>query len=96
MGICEFLFDWSIGVRSTVVPEDYRRLLAILAEFATQPIEQTRSFVNEYVSQIGAVPARLQEGGVIRLSLTYSISLDSTVSKDFDRELKRLKRAGKW
>lgn len=95
-GIYESLLDWSVEVRSAVAPEEYRRLLAILAEFATRPIEQTRQFVDEYVSQIGAVPARMQEGGVISVTLTYSIHLDSTVSKDFDRELKRLKRARKW
>jgi hypothetical protein len=97
VGIYAHLLNWAAEVRAATASSDYSHILATLANFATVPISQSRQFIDEYTAMISAIPVKFANGERnFNLGLTYTVSVDPKVTKEFNRELKRLKRRGKW
>jgi hypothetical protein len=92
----EYLLDWSATLRASTPPGTYAKIYEIVADFANLPIRQTREFIDRYVEKLGPVPELLERGESVELSLEFVINADPAVSKAFDKELRRLKRRGKW
>ena len=96
VGIYDHLLSWAAEVRAVTAPSEYAHLLATLADFASVPISQSRRFIDEYVHMISTVPERYANGErSFDTGMTYLISIDPQVTKEFNRELKRLKRKRK-
>lgn len=73
------LLEWGIAVKSTIVPEDFERLLSVFAELPTEAIEQIERYPTNALEIIEessrkAKTGELEDGSVINLHLEISIS----------------------
>jgi hypothetical protein len=87
------LLEWVEETRALRVPEWAERLKSILSQFASQPIQRTHDFVDEYVSSLERAIRSLAENGSnrekIELRITYEI--DDDLLRQFNQELDRVK-----
>ena len=88
--------DWSAHVRGTPVPGDFRRAFELLATFADNPIREMRSIIDRTVYELDRPPELLasEDDEPIEIVTYIDFDIDKHVSKEFDREVKRLKRRG--
>ena len=96
------LLEWGIEVKSTVVPEEYERLLSVFAKIPTEAIEQIEEFPIKSIKTIERIERKTKEEVdkdiVVNLNLTVSISDDimQLYYKELDmlkkKELQNLKR----
>ena len=73
------LLEWGIGVKSTIVREDFKRLLSVFAELPTEAIEQIERYPTDALEIIEGSSRKektgeLEDGSVINLHLEISIS----------------------
>ena len=73
------LLEWGIEVKSTIVPEDFERLLSVFAELPTEAIGQIERYPTDALGIIEessrkAKTGELEDGSVINLHLEISIS----------------------
>ena len=94
--IYEGFLDWSARIRGTPVPGDHRRLFELLASFADNPIREMQAFMDHTVYELDRLPERLASDGdePIEIMTYIDCTIDKNVSKEFDREMKRLRRRG--
>jgi hypothetical protein len=86
----EFL-RWVERLRGTAVPGEYSRLIAILARYADQPIEEIRRFVREYAESAGRVPEAIESGVPLQIEHLLTFSIPDELSAAFSNEVDRLK-----
>jgi hypothetical protein len=86
------LMRWAARIRGAARPDRYRRVFAILARFADQPLEQYRVWVREVVTGTDRVPAILgaPREEPVTLSFTLTLSIADDVLTEFNTELKRI------
>jgi len=86
----EFL-RWVERLRGTSVPGKYSRLVAILAKYANQPIEEIRRFVREYAMSAAQVPEAIASGTPLVLENFLTFSIPAEISTAYKTEIERLK-----
>lgn len=88
------LVDWSDRLLGSRRPSRYRRLVAIIARFADQPIQQYREWVAKIVrvtdEKAELISRGRDVGETIEVSLTLELADD--VQRDFDAELAAVRR----
>jgi TIR domain len=92
----EYLLDWSAEIRAATPPDDFARVFGLVADMAVLPIAQTRDFIDRYVERLGPVPELLARGEDVDLSMRWDLQIDPATTKQVSREIKRLKRRGRW
>lgn len=75
------LLEWGIEVKSVIVPDEYKKLLATFAEIPNDAIQQIEEFPTKSLNLIEESKRRviigeLQEGSVVNLHLVVSINDD--------------------
>jgi hypothetical protein len=92
----EEFMDWAASLRGASVPSEYDNLLELLARYADGPVEQYRTFVDEFVAKVDKVPAALIAGDEVHLEMTLVVSIADDVKEvyeaEFDRLMKRLEQ----
>ncbi len=88
------LLEWGIEVKSTIVPEDFERLLSVFAELPTEAIEQIENHPTEALEIIEensrkAKTGELEDGSVINLQM--KISINDIIMQRFYEEIEILK-----
>ncbi|WP_328616408.1 TIR domain-containing protein [Amycolatopsis sp. NBC_00355] len=82
------LLDWSADLRATGVANDaLRHAVNVEARFVDGPIRQVRALVEQYLSELDGLSARLHAGENVNLTFTLAITLDPVTSEEFDRAL---------
>lgn len=88
------LMDWSDRLLGSRRPSRYRRLIAIIARFADQPIQQYRDWVATIVRVTDEKAELLSRGkdvsGTVEVSLT--LDLADGVQREFDAEMAAIRR----
>jgi nucleoside phosphorylase len=93
VAVYEQMIDWADYVRATEVPQQSRKLLDLLAQFADLPIETLRAFMDDFVERIGKMPDALAAGEVVDTTFNVKIELDPHVTECFFAEMnQRLSR----
>ena len=85
------LLEWGIDVKSTIVPEEYKRLLSAFAKIPTEAIGQIEEFPVVSLKSIEEIKEKgdLGEGCVVNLQLTITIS-DEAMQR-YNEEFEMLK-----
>jgi hypothetical protein len=84
--------DWAASLRGASVPPEYDNLLEFLARYADGPVEQYRTFVDEFVAKVDAIPATLAAGNEVHLEMSLVVSIPDAVQAAYEGEFKRLRR----
>ena len=90
--VYEEFMDWASSLRGASAPSEYHNLLELLARYVDGPVEQYRTFVDEFVAKVDAVPAALAAGNEIRLEMTLVVSIPDEAQAAYDTEFKRLRK----
>ena len=88
------LIEWSIEIRSTFVPEEYRDLLSAFAEIPSDAIRQIESYPQEALKKIDVVVAKEKAGELgpnCTVELTLHISINDDVLQRYYREMDLIK-----
>lgn len=89
IAVYQAFLDWSHHIRSTTAQgDDGRELLQALAEYAAQPIEAIHEFVGDLRDTMDKLPARLQAGENINLTMQIEFEISKPVSKRYQAALK--------
>lgn len=89
IAIYQAFLDWSHQIRSTTAQgDDGRELLQALAEYATQPIEAIHEFVGKFRDNMDTLPARLNAGENVSLTMRIEFEISKAVSKRYQAALK--------
>jgi hypothetical protein len=91
ISIYEEFLRWVEHLRGTSVPGKYAQLVAVLAKFADQPIEEIRCFVQEYAASAARVPEAIASGTPLTLKHLLTFSIPKEISAAFADEIDRLK-----
>ena len=88
------LLEWGIEVKSMIVPDEYKKLLTIFAEFPCDAIRQIEEYPIESLKLIDEIKTqhkgkKSQEPSVVNLTLTVSINED--VFQRYNKELEVIK-----
>jgi TIR domain len=92
IGIFEKMYDWAYDLRGTVTSSNLERCFELGAHFMDSPIKQTSKFIDNYAEKLIGVSERLNDGEVINLELTLTLTIDEHVSEECHRELERIER----
>jgi TIR domain len=88
----EEFMDWAASLRGASVPPEYDNSLEFLARYADGPVEQYRTFVDEFVAKVDAIPATLAAGNEVHLEMSLVVSIPDAVQAAYEGEFKRLRR----
>lgn len=88
------LLEWGIEVKSVIVPDEYKKLLAIFAEFPCDAIRQIEEYPIKSLKLIDEIKMqhkdrKSQEPSVVHLTLTVSINDD--VFQRYNKEFEVIK-----
>lgn len=88
------LLEWGIEVKSMIVPDEYKKLLAIFAEFPSDAIKQIEEYPIRSLKLIDNIKSKqnvgeTQDSSVVRLTLTVSINDD--VFQRYNKEFEIIK-----
>ncbi len=88
------LLEWGIEVKSMIVPDKYKKLLTILAEFPSDAIRQIEEFPAESLKMIEdckkQIDGKSQKAQVLNLELKITINDD--IIQRYEKELEVLKK----
>jgi hypothetical protein len=90
VSLYEDLIDWAAQLRGIKARPEYARLAEIAAQFVDLPLQLMRSFFDDFVREISALPARIAAGEHVDFHLTLKIDLDDSVTDAFLREYERV------
>jgi TIR domain len=79
--------DWSSRLRGAAVPDHFDRAIEIASSFADQPIEEMRAFVDDIVTEMDQLPARLRRGEDVEIKLRLTFTIDESLMAELNREL---------
>lgn len=87
------LLEWTATVRSVSVSEEFEFAMDLCSQAGDQPLEQVRSFIDETVSTVAELPAKLavpeEERDPIELEFILTLKLDIGVAEAAVDELRR-------
>jgi TIR domain len=86
----EEFMDWAASLRGVSAPPEFRNLLDLLARYANGPVEQYRTFVDDFIAKVDALPAAIATGREVKLELTLTISIPEEVVQAYSAEFDRL------
>ncbi|MGX7676782.1 hypothetical protein [Plantactinospora sp. DSM 117369] len=94
MDLYALLLGWTEETRALRLPDWADRLKEILTTYATQPIERTHDFVDEFIRNIEGVIDKLANGqaGPHNVEMHITFEIDDELSRLFHQELDRVKR----
>lgn len=87
------LLEWGIEVRSTIVSEEYAKLISVFSEFPNGVIEQLEKFPINGLMQIEEAEIKLQSGelnSVLVIDMHLIITLDDDVMSRYNAELNEI------
>ena len=87
------LLEWGIEVRSTIVSEEYAKLISVFSEFPNGVIEQLENFPINGLMQIEEAEIKLQSGelnSVSVIDMHLIITLDDDVMSRYNAELNEI------
>lgn len=89
-----YLLEWGIEVKSVIVPEEYKKLLAIFSEFPCDAIRQIEEYPTKSLKLIEEIKThpkdrKSQEPSVVHLTLNFSI--DDDVFRRYNKEFEVIK-----
>jgi CRP-like cAMP-binding protein len=94
----EGLLDWSARIRGTPTSDHFSRALQLLASYADNPIAEMRAFIDRYMDETSRLSERLanqdDDDEPIQVVMYITFEIDEHVSREFSREMKRLRRRG--
>jgi len=88
--IYEEFMDWAASLRGVSAPSEYRKLLILLARYMNGPIDQYRQFVDEFVTQVDAIPAIIASGTRAQIEISLALSIPDDVTDACHAELGRI------
>lgn len=83
------LLDWGIDVRSTIVSDEYKKLLSVFAEFPNAVIGQLEKFPHDALMQLNELEIKLQTGELkpeVTINMPLSINIDDDVMNRYNVE----------
>ncbi|MFK5585084.1 TIR domain-containing protein [Serinicoccus sp. LYQ131] len=90
IAVYEDFMEWATDLRGTTCrTEGGAESLRALSNWANQPIEECRRFVENLVTEFDTLTERMDAGEHINLTMTVTLELDDAVSADFLRKLKQ-------
>jgi hypothetical protein len=93
IAVYEELLLWVERLRGTSVPGKYRELVAILARFPQQPIEEIRRFVEAYAVSVAEIPAKLHgEDSPIVMAHEVRWTISDSLMAEYHQEFERIRR----
>ena len=92
LGVYESLMDSAISLRSVRPPSEMVRLFELAALYPRDSIEEFQSFVETLARETDGASATLakQDGSVAHITVTYTMSIDPDVTKEFETEERRV------
>ena len=90
VSLYEELIDWAAQLRGIRARPEYARLTEIAAQFADLQLQLMRSFFDDFVQGISALPARIEAGEHVDFHLALNVAIDDSVSNAFLQEYERV------
>lgn len=93
--MAESMLDWAATIREALAPEDAQSLLWALSRYAEPVIDEHVAFVERFRQSIEEALARPEpsDGSIAHIQIGYTLDLSPTITRPFDKELKRYKKA---
>ncbi|BCW12647.1 hypothetical protein NtRootA4_37080 [Arthrobacter sp. NtRootA4] len=91
----EGLIDWATQIRSTRFPDNAKHMAELAADYAAQPIAETRRFIDDVVKDLERVMDRLVSGersDTITLEMPIVFVIPEPVLKAYKDGLKQIVR----
>lgn len=97
LGVYESLIDWAIDLRSERPPAHMLRLFELASLHARASITGFESFVETLVEETDQASAALagRDGGTATIAVTYVMTIDPDVIKQFEKEARIVRRGHK-
>ncbi|MFI0979778.1 hypothetical protein ACH4SP_22600 [Streptomyces sp. NPDC021093] len=94
LGVYESLMDWAIALRSMRPPGDMARLFELASLYSRGSIDGFHRFVETLASETDRASATLAkgDGSVAHITVTYTMSIDPDVIRDFNAERRQVER----
>lgn len=87
------LLEWAEETRALRVPDEAKRLRELLARFASQPLQCTHDFVDEYIASLERAISRLAAGeGHQEISMQLTFEIEDDLLKEYKKEFRRVMR----
>lgn len=88
------LLEWGIEVKSTVVPEEYERLLSVFSEIPTEAIGQIEEYPVKSLKTIEEIERKTKDGEVDKeniVKLILIVSINEDMMQRYYKEFEKLK-----
>ncbi|MBO0654773.1 hypothetical protein J1792_18935 [Streptomyces triculaminicus] len=97
LGVYESLIDWAVDLRSERPPAHMLRLFELASLYPRASIKGFESFVETLVEETDRASAALarQDGGVATITVTYVMTIDPDVTKQFEKEKRNVRKGRK-
>ena len=89
------LLEWGIDVKSTVVPEEYERLLSVFSEIPTEAIGQIEEYPVKSLKTIEEIERKTKDGEVVKetiVNLNLIVSISDDIMQRYFKEFEMLKK----
>jgi hypothetical protein len=98
VAVYEEFLDWPARIRGAVIPDSLQRAFELAATFMDMPILEIREFMDQIITATERLPEQLARDGDTPITLTFSLILtvDDKIAREFNREMKRLRRRKFW
>jgi len=98
VAVYEEFLDWPARVRGAVIPDSLERAFELAASFADRPIIEIRELMDQIIAAMERLPEQLARDEDTPITLTFSLILttDDNIAREFNREIKRLRRRKFW
>jgi hypothetical protein len=91
IGVYDDFLRWVERIRGTSFPSQFKHLMEILVEYADQPIEEMRRFVQGYADFADRIPAVAESGEPLKMEHRVTFSIPDALSRAYREEFDRLR-----
>lgn len=88
----EDMLMWAERVRGMAMPSEYREVIEILVQFAKQPIDELRDFVQRFGEKINELPSLIARGEPVVIADTVKFTIPHDLVESFGAKLAELKQ----
>jgi len=83
VAVYEDMLKWAAEMRGITVPPEFEEVFSLVAGMADRPTAEMRAFIDRLVMQIDSIPARLQTGQPVEITLRLTLTESSELTERY-------------